>query len=56
MKDNENRHTCIHDGNRKCIEYERKVYKLEVLKTILTPKMVMTVGFIILTAISMMKG
>lgn len=48
--------TCIHDGERKCIEYERKVYKLEVLKTVLTPRMVLTVGFMILTIISMLKG
>lgn len=48
--------TCIHDGERKCIEYERKVYKLEVLKVILTPRMILTVGFTILTIISMLKG
>jgi hypothetical protein len=56
MKDNENRHPCIHDGDRKCLEYERKVYKLEVLKVILTPKMILTVGFTIMTIISMSKG
>jgi hypothetical protein len=49
-------YTCINDGERRCLKYDKRMFTLEVIKTIFTPKMVLTVGFVIMMIISMMKG
>jgi len=49
-------YTCINNGDRRCLKYDKRIFALEVIKTIITPKMVLTVGFVIAMIISMKGG
>ena len=53
MDKKEKEHICIHDGDRLCEKYR---YRLEILKIVLTPRMILTVGFIFITILSIIQG
>ncbi len=56
MKEKDCKYTCINEGDRKCIKYEQQMYKWEIIKAIVTPRMVLTMGFVITLIMSAMKG
>jgi len=54
-KDEKKTYICINDGDRRCLKYDKCMFMLLIVKTILTPKMVVSIGFIIMMIMSM-KG
>ena len=56
MKDDEKKtYICINNGDRRCLKYDKCMFMLEIVRTILTPKMVLSIGFVIIMIMSM-KG
>jgi|LGVE01.1.fsa_nt_gb hypothetical protein len=55
MKDDE-KYICINNGNRKCLKYEKGMFILEIIKVILTPRMILAIGFVITMVMSAKGG